>query len=142
MEVKKGRNGAPMVGAKLVFPGSKMGDGETLQHLIETEGVTLSAGVPTVWLALLAYLRDSGKQVESLQRVVVGGAACPLSIMEEFSDKHGVYTHHAWGMTETGPLGVFNTPQTGHERTAERATGRHPVEAGPAHLRRRHTHRR
>jgi fatty-acyl-CoA synthase len=105
--------GAPMVGAKLVFPGSKMGDGETLQHLIETEGVTLSAGVPTVWLALLAYLRDSGKRVESLQRVVVGGAACPLSIMEEFSDKHGVYTHHAWGMTETGPLGVFNTLKPG-----------------------------
>ena len=75
----------------------------------------MSAGVPTVWLALLAYLRDSGKQVESLKRVVVGGAACPLAIMEEFSEKHDVYTHHAWGMTETGPLGTFNTLKAGME---------------------------
>ena len=90
-----------------------MADGETLQRLIEEENVTMSAGVPTVWLALLGYLRDTGKRVDSLQRVVVGGAACPLSIMEEFSEKHGVYTHHAWGMTETGPLGVFNSLKPG-----------------------------
>jgi fatty-acyl-CoA synthase len=104
---------AAMVGAKLVFPGGKMGDGETLQRLIEQEQVTMSAGVPTVWLALLGYLRDTGKRVDSLNRVVVGGAACPLSIMEEFSEKHGVYTHHAWGMTETGPLGTFNSLKPG-----------------------------
>jgi fatty-acyl-CoA synthase len=104
---------APMMGAKLVLPGSKMGDGETLQRLIEEEQVNMSAGVPTVWLALLGYLRESGKSVESLERVVVGGAACPLSIMEEFSEKHDVYTHHAWGMTETGPLGVFNKLKPG-----------------------------
>ncbi|MEH6588678.1 MAG: long-chain-fatty-acid--CoA ligase [Halioglobus sp.] len=104
---------AVMVGCKLVLPGAKMGDGETLQALIESEGVTMSAGVPTVWLALLGYLRETGKTVDSLQRVVVGGAACPLSIMEEFQDKHDVYTHHAWGMTETGPLGVFNTLKPG-----------------------------
>ncbi|MEH6569302.1 MAG: long-chain-fatty-acid--CoA ligase [Halioglobus sp.] len=106
---------AAMVGCKLVMPGSKMGDGEALQGLIEREGVTMSAGVPTVWLALLGYLRESGKKVASLQRVVVGGAACPLSIMEEFSEAHDVYTHHAWGMTETGPLGVFNTLKPGME---------------------------
>ena len=106
---------AAMVGCKLVMPGSKMGDGEALQGLIEREGVTMSAGVPTVWLALLGYLRESGKKVESLQRVVVGGAACPLSIMEEFSQAHGVHTHHAWGMTETGPLGVYNTLKPGME---------------------------
>jgi acyl-CoA synthetase (AMP-forming)/AMP-acid ligase II len=104
---------AAMVGAKLVLPGGKMGDGETLQRLIEGERVTMSAGVPTVWLALLAYLRDSGKRIDSLERVVVGGAACPQAIMEEFSRKHGVYTHHAWGMTETGPLGVFNSLKPG-----------------------------
>lgn len=104
---------AVMVGCKLVMPGAKMADGETLQGLMEREGVTMSAGVPTVWLALLAYLRETGKTLDSLQRVVVGGAACPLSIMEEFSEKHGVYTHHAWGMTETGPLGVYNTLKPG-----------------------------
>lgn len=107
--------GAAMVGAKLVFPGSRMADGETLQRLMEEEAVTMSAGVPTVWLALLTYLRDSGLKIDSLERVVVGGAACPLSIMEEFSELHGVTTHHAWGMTETGPLGVFNTPRPGTE---------------------------
>ncbi len=98
-----------MVGAKLVLPGGQMGNGEVLQSFIETEKVTLSAAVPTVWLALLSYLNESGKNIDSLQRVIVGGAACPLSIMEEFKEKHGVHVHHAWGMTETGPLGTLNT---------------------------------
>lgn len=100
---------AALAGFNLVFPGSKMGDGETLQQLIEEEQVTFSAGVPTVWLGLLNYLRESGKRVESLQRVVVGGSACPISIMEEFENEHGVYTHVGWGMTETAPLGTYNT---------------------------------
>lgn len=104
---------AAMVGAKIVFPGSKMGDGETLQRLISSEQVTISAGVPTIWLALLNYLRESGKTISSLERIVVGGAACPLSIIEEFEEKHGIYTHHSWGMTETSPLGVFNTLKSG-----------------------------
>ena len=102
--------GAAVVGAKLVFPGPRMGDGETLQRLIETEEVTMSAGVPTVWLALLGYLNKSGSKVPSLKRVVVGGSACPQAIMEEFENKYGVYTHHAWGMTEMSPLGTFNSP--------------------------------
>lgn len=106
---------APVAGAKLVFPGPKMADGEVLQELIETEQVTMSAGVPTVWLALLGYLAETGKTVPTLDRVVVGGAACPLSIMDEFADKHNVTVHHAWGMTETGPLGVFNTMKSGME---------------------------
>ncbi len=104
---------APMVGAKLVLPGPKMGDGETLQNLIETEGVTFSAGVPTVWLALLDYLRRSGKRVDSLQRLVIGGSACPWSIMEEFEQSYNVHVHHAWGMTEMSPLGTVNHPIRG-----------------------------
>ena len=96
-------------GAKMVLPGPKMGDGKTLQALIEGEGVTVALGVPTVWLALLSYLEETGTTVDSLERTVVGGAACPLSIMKEFQDKHGVYTHHAWGMTEMSPLGSLNT---------------------------------
>ena len=101
--------GAPIAGTKLVFPGPKMGDGATLQALIEEERVSYSAGVPTVWLNLLKYLDETGKQVNSLQRVVIGGAACPRSLMEEFEDRYGVYVHHAWGMTEMSPLGTFNT---------------------------------
>jgi fatty-acyl-CoA synthase len=102
--------GAAVVGAKLVFPGPKMGDGETLQRLIEGEGVTVTAGVPTVWLALLAHLNKTGKTVPSLRRVIVGGSACPQAIMEEFERRHGVHVHHAWGMTEMSPIGTFNSP--------------------------------
>ncbi|WP_226644518.1 long-chain-fatty-acid--CoA ligase [Microbulbifer variabilis] len=99
---------APAVGAKLVLPGPKMGCGETLSRLMQQESVTIAAGVPTVWLALLKYLRETGETIPSLNRVVVGGSACPWSIMEEFEEKHGVYTHHAWGMTEMSPLGTYN----------------------------------
>ena len=105
----------PIAGAKLVLPGPKMADGETLQSLIAGEGVTLALGVPTVWIALLAYLRETGKTVETLNRTVVGGSACPLSIMQEFEEQHGVYTHHAWGMTEVSPLGTVNQLLPGME---------------------------
>ena len=99
---------APVAGAKLVLPGPRMADGETLHALIDGEGVTVALGVPTVWLALLAYLKETGKTVDTLNRTVIGGSACPLSIMEEFEERHGVYTHHAWGMTEMSPLGSVN----------------------------------
>jgi fatty-acyl-CoA synthase len=98
----------PMVGAKLVMPGPKMGDGETLCALINEEQVTCSAGVPTVWLALLDYLAKANKSVDSLNRVTVGGAACPEMIMEQFQNQHGVDVQQAWGMTEMNPLGTFN----------------------------------
>ncbi|MEP1471544.1 MAG: long-chain-fatty-acid--CoA ligase [Halieaceae bacterium] len=97
----------PISGAKIVFPGNKMGDGPTLAALINEEGVTISAGVPTVWLGLLAYLKSSGMRVDSLRRIIVGGAACPLSIMEDF-DSYGVESRVGWGMTEMSPLGSVN----------------------------------
>jgi fatty-acyl-CoA synthase len=108
----------PIAGAKLVFPGNKMGDGETLAALINEESVTMSAGVPTVWLGLIAYLKASGQRVESLQRIVVGGAACPLSVAEDF-DTYGVETRLAWGMTEMSPLGSVNTSADFRERYSE-----------------------
>ena len=107
---------APMVGAKLVFPGPKMGDGKTLAALISEEQVTLAAGVPTVWQLLLNYAREHDIVLESLQQVLVGGSACPLSIMNEFRDRHGVWTIHAWGMTEMSPLGTANAMPPGYER--------------------------
>lgn len=97
----------PMIGAKMVMPGNKMGDGETLAALINEESVSFSAGVPTVWLSLINYLKQSGMRVESLRRVIVGGSACPLSIMEDF-DTYGVETRVGWGMTEMSPLGTTN----------------------------------
>lgn len=99
---------AALAGFNLVFPGSKMGDGETLQALIEEEQVGFSAGVPTVWLSLLTYLQESGKRVDSLQAIVCGGSACPLSTMEALEEEYGVTTHTGWGMTETAPLGTYN----------------------------------
>ena len=105
----------PLCGSKIVLPGSKMGDGETLQQLIESEQVTVSQGVPTVWLALLAYLEESGKQIHSLKRVITGGAACPAVIAKEMQEKHDVYVHVAWGMTEMSPLGTFNQFKPGME---------------------------
>ncbi|HEY8538723.1 MAG TPA: 3-(methylthio)propionyl-CoA ligase [Steroidobacteraceae bacterium] len=96
---------AAMVGAKLVFPGAKMGDAETLQNLIETENVNFAAAVPTVWQGMLAYLEKSGKRVDSLKRVVSGGSAVPIALMDQFRDKYGVEIVHAWGMTENSPMG-------------------------------------
>ncbi len=119
----------PMTGAKLVFPGSKMGDGETLAALINEEGVTMSAGVPTVWLGLLAYLKKSGKRVETLQRIIVGGAACPLSIMEDF-DQYGVETRVGWGMTEMSPLGTVNTSPSARENYTDEQFAKVRLKAG------------
>ena len=105
----------PMIGSKIVLPGSKMGDGETLQQLIEAEQVSVAMGVPTVWLSLLAYLDESGKQITSLRRVITGGAACPAIIATEMREKHDAYVHIAWGMTEMSPLGTFNKFKPGME---------------------------
>ena len=99
----------PMVGAKMVMPGPRMGDGETLYHLLQDEGVTLALGVPTVWLALLEYARSKGLRLDRLQRTVVGGAAVPASMIEAFRDEHDVVVQQGWGMTEMSPLGVVNT---------------------------------
>lgn len=121
--------GCPMVGAKLVFPGSKMGDGATLADLINAEGVTLSAGVPTVWLGLLAYLKKSGMRVDSLDRIIVGGAACPLSVMEDF-DTYGVESRVGWGMTEMSPLGSVNTCTAAREEYGEERFAKVRLKAG------------
>ena len=106
---------APMVGAKLVLPGPKMGDGAELQALIEEEQVSFSAGVPTVWLSVLKFLRESGRRIDSLKNVVIGGSACPWSIMEEMEKHYGVYVRHAWGMTEMSPLGTVTVLKPGME---------------------------
>ena len=109
----------PVAGSKIVLPGPKMADGETLHALIENEGVTIALGVPTVWQALLAYLKETGKTIDTLNRTLVGGSACPISIMEEFEKQHGVYTYHGWGMTEMSPLGTVNRLIPGMEKLEE-----------------------
>ncbi|WP_428391751.1 long-chain-fatty-acid--CoA ligase [Lichenicoccus sp.] len=99
----------PAVGAKMVMPGAKL-DGASLHELIETEGVTFSAAVPTVWQMLLAYLDETKQRLSTLKRVLIGGAACPESMIRAFHDRYGVDVVHAWGMTETSPLGSTGKP--------------------------------
>ena len=99
----------PMTGAKLVFPGPKMGDPAVLTQLANEEGVTLAAGVPTIWTLLLNYLRQSGTKLTTLKRTIVGGAAVPLSMIRDFYNEHGVTVVQGWGMTEMSPLGTMST---------------------------------
>ncbi|MCH8158908.1 MAG: long-chain-fatty-acid--CoA ligase [Proteobacteria bacterium] len=108
-----------MAGSKIVFPGPKMGDGEALCELIESEGVTLALGVPTVWLALLQYCSTAGKTLGSLQRTVIGGAAVPRSMIQEFRDVHNVEVRQGWGMTEMSPLGTINSQKAGLESLSD-----------------------
>ena len=104
-----------MVGAKLVFPGPKMGDGEALYELLDSEDVTMALGVPTVWLGLLQYAEKAGKKLDKLQRTLVGGAAVPRSMIQAFRDDHDVELRQGWGMTEMSPLGAVSSPKPGHE---------------------------
>ncbi|HEX4180728.1 MAG TPA: long-chain-fatty-acid--CoA ligase [Caulobacteraceae bacterium] len=98
----------PAVGAKMVMPGQKM-DGASIHELLETEGVTFSAAVPTVWQMLLQHLQATNGQVTTLKRVVIGGSAVPEALVRAFRDDYGVDVTHAWGMTETSPLGAQST---------------------------------
>jgi fatty-acyl-CoA synthase len=100
---------APAVGAKLVMPGPKM-DGASIHELLETEGVTYSAAVPTVWQMLLTHLRDTKAKLTTLKRVVIGGSAVPESIARGFRDDFGVDVIQGWGMTETSPMGTVSSP--------------------------------
>jgi acyl-CoA synthetase (AMP-forming)/AMP-acid ligase II len=106
---------AMIAGSKLVLPGPKMGDGEALYELMDSEDVTMALGVPTVWLALLQYTEKAGKRLDKLQRSLVGGAAVPRAMIEAFRDKHGVELRQGWGMTETSPIGTVNTIKAGLE---------------------------
>ena len=96
---------APAAGAKLVMPGAGM-DGKSIYELLEDEKVTATAAVPTVWLGLLQYLDQTGKKLPYLQKVVVGGAACPPMMIRRFENDFDVEVIHGWGMTEMSPVGT------------------------------------
>jgi 3-(methylthio)propionyl---CoA ligase len=103
-----------MVGAKLVLPGPAL-DGRSLYELIEAEGVTFSAGVPTVWQGLLAHVEENDLRFSTLDRTVIGGSACPPAMIETFEDHYGVAVLHAWGMTEMSPLGTICAQKPGKD---------------------------
>jgi len=104
---------APLNGSKLVFPGAGL-DGRSLYELFESEKVTSTAGVPTVWLGLLAHMRQGNLKFSTLKTAVVGGSACPPAMITELREVHGVDCQHAWGMTEMSPLGTFGTLKEKH----------------------------
>ena len=96
---------ACMMGAKLVFPGPGL-DGKSLYELFETERVTMSAGVPTVWQGLLGFVEAGGLKFSTMRRTVIGGSACPPAMMKAFQERYDVQVIHAWGMTEMSPVGT------------------------------------
>jgi fatty-acyl-CoA synthase len=101
--------GSSVTGADLVMPGANL-KAEALADLIETERVTVSAAVPTIWMDLLRYADEHRPDLSSMRLVICGGSAVPLSLMQEFEERHGVRIIQAWGMTETSPLGSVARP--------------------------------
>jgi len=99
---------AAMAGCKLVLAGAKVADPEVLSRLIQKEGVTLAAGVPTVWNLLAQYLKEHDISLTSLSKLVVGGTAMPPHLFRYFQDEQDMAIIHAWGMTEMSPLGTIN----------------------------------
>jgi fatty-acyl-CoA synthase len=104
---------ATLNGCKLVFPGGAL-DGKSLYELFEAEKVTVTAGVPTVWLGLLSHLKANGLKFSTLRRAVVGGSAAPPAMIRQFDEEFGVDCQHAWGMTEMSPLGTLLTLKGKH----------------------------
>jgi fatty-acyl-CoA synthase len=103
----------PLSGAKMVFPGAAL-DGKSLYELFEAEGVTFSAGVPTVWLGLINHAVQNKLKFSTFRRTVIGGSACPPAMMDTLIDQLDVQVIHAWGMTEMSPLGTASTLQAKH----------------------------
>ncbi|MER0239089.1 long-chain fatty acid--CoA ligase [Fulvimarina sp. MAC8] len=109
----------PMMGAKMVMPGANL-DGASLQKLFDEEGVTMSAGVPTVWMGLTAHMEEQGATFKTLDRVAVGGSAMPSPLIERMN-KLGVSVRHAWGMTETSPVGLASALKPKHRDLSDEA---------------------
>ncbi len=110
-----------MSGAKLVLPGPDLSP-EAIVNLIEAEDITFSAGVPTIWLGVVQYLQDTGRNVPSLQKVAVGGSAAPRVLIDTLEDDYGVTVSHVWGMTEMtqGTSGRFTHRVDRASRDAQR----------------------
>ena len=115
-----------LVGAKMVFPGPHL-DGKSVYDLIEQEKVTLSAGVPTVWLMLLQHLTANKLKFSTLNRTVIGGSACPPAMIRAFQDDYNVAVFHAWGMTEMSPLGTVGSLKA--KQAALPKEGRYAIQA-------------
>ena len=115
---------APIGGAKLVLPGPKL-DGASLYELIEAEKVTISAGVPTIWMALIQHLEQNKLRFSTMRRTAVGGSAMPTALIAKFSDDYDVEVRHGWGMTETTAVATMSSMTL--EQRAMPAADRHTL---------------
>lgn len=119
----------PMAGAKLVLPGPHVADARSMVDLINSEQVTFSLAVPTLWSGLNSYLSESDASVPSLKRGVIGGAAGSIRLYEEM-DKHGVVLENGWGMTELSPMGSYNRLLDWHTDMPEETRKHHRLKSG------------
>ncbi len=120
---------AALTGATLALPGRHM-DGASLAAFFNAEHLTMSCGVPTIWLGLLQHLRTSGERLTTMKRIMTGGSAAPPLLIDAFRDEYGVAVEHGWGMTELSPVGTYNAAKPGQAGlTGEQAT-RHMVKQG------------
>ncbi|MEY4978774.1 MAG: hypothetical protein RLZZ352_1044 [Pseudomonadota bacterium] len=120
---------AAATGCKLVFPGPLL-DGKSVYELLESERVTMAAGVPTVWQMLLGYMQAEGLRFSTLQRTVIGGSACPPAMIDTFKHTYGVSVVHAWGMTEMSPLGTSGMLKNTHLTWSPEAQTRQLLKQG------------
>ena len=115
---------APIAGAKLVLPGQRL-DGAGLYELIESEGVTVSAGVPTIWLSLMRHIEENGLRFSTFKRVLAGGSAMPIALIAKYTEEYGIDVRHGWGMTET--VGVATMGALDGQQCAWSAARRHAL---------------
>ena len=99
--------GAMLSGCKMVLPGPKL-DGASIYELMEAEGVTISAGVPTIWMGLIQHMEANNLKFSTMKRTAVGGSAMPQALIAKFSDNYGVEVRHGWGMTETAAVATMS----------------------------------
>ena len=104
--------GAPMVGAKLILPGRQL-DGASICELAQAEGASFVLGVPTIWIGVLDHLDKTGGKLQ-VRTVAIGGSAPTASLIERVEAQMGATVRQIWGMTETSPMGVINTPLPEH----------------------------
>ena len=109
---------AALAGSKMVMPGPGL-DGASLASLFNDEKVTIAAGVPTIWAGLIQHLEETGTKLPYMNRTVIGGSACPPSMIDKFRDDYNVDVLHAWGMTEMSPLGSVNHLKNKHFELSE-----------------------
>ena len=107
---------APLTGCKLVLSADYRP--QQMCDLFRDEGVTHSAGVPTVWLGMIEHIERTGADLGPLENVTIGGSAAPRAMIEWFR-KRGLAVGHAWGMTETSPIGTLGAPPAGWDEMSD-----------------------